>query len=144
MEQQLEVILKGAEFKRLVDNQFSAIKEKYGLRKVEIEVLFFLSVNKEENTPTDIYRYLKLNKGHISQALDALIKKNYICCVLDKNDRRKMHYVITEKAQDTIDEIVLIRCEMEKRIFNNITDEEIEYFARVIKKINDNIEEMLV
>ena len=43
MDEQLEVALKGGEFKRLFESQFVDIKKRYDLKKVDIEVLYFLS-----------------------------------------------------------------------------------------------------
>ena len=53
MDENIEIALKGGEFKRLLEYQFNIIKSTYGLKKVDIDVLFFLSNCNSENTPTD-------------------------------------------------------------------------------------------
>ena len=43
MEKQVETVLRGARFKKMITSQFSGIAEKYGLKRVEMEILYFLS-----------------------------------------------------------------------------------------------------
>ena len=143
MDEQLEVALKGGEFKRLLENQIAAIREKYDLKKVDIEVLYFLSKCKEENTPTDIYRRLKINRGHVSQAIDLLSRRELICPIPDKDDRRYMHYAISAKAGQIIDEIAEVRKKLDVQIFRGISEEELRSYKETTKKIFRNIQDML-
>ncbi|MGN0482315.1 MAG: MarR family winged helix-turn-helix transcriptional regulator [Lachnospiraceae bacterium] len=143
MDEQLEVALKGGEYKRLLESRFGEIKKTYDLKKVDIEVLFFLSQCKEENTPTDIYKRLRLNRGHISQAIDNLCKRNLIIPVPDESDRRYMHYTVSETATAIIDDIAKIRRDMEKKMFQGITQEELQIYKRISEKIAANIRGML-
>lgn len=39
MEEQVEVILRGGQFKMLLEKQLLGIREKYGLKRIEVEVL---------------------------------------------------------------------------------------------------------
>jgi DNA-binding MarR family transcriptional regulator len=142
MDEQLEVALRGGDFKHLVDVKFNEIKKKYGLKKVEIETLFYLSKCGNENTPTDITRRLNLNRGHVSQAIDALLKKELIAAVADKHDRRSMHYTITAQAVEIIDEIANAKKEMDAQILKGITEEELVIYRQITKKIIANIREM--
>ena len=96
MDEKVEVVLKGNEFTRVMQNTFDNIKKKYDLKKVDIEVLLYLSTSKEQNTPTDIHSRMKINRGHISQSIDRLIKKGYLIAAPDADDRRSMHYSVSE------------------------------------------------
>jgi DNA-binding MarR family transcriptional regulator len=142
MDEQMEVALRGGDFKHLVDMQFDEIKKKYGLKKVEIETLFYLSKCGNENTPTDITRRLNLNRGHVSQAIDALLKKELIAAAADKQDRRCMHYTITIGAVAIIDEIANAKKKMDEQILKGITEEELAAYRKITKKIITNIREM--
>jgi DNA-binding MarR family transcriptional regulator len=142
MDEQLEVALRGGDFKHLVDMQLEAIKKKYGLRKVEIEALFYLSKCGNENTPTDIARRLNLNRGHVSQAIDVLLKKELIAAVADKKDRRSMHYTVTTDAVAIIDEIANAKKKMDEQILKGITEEELAVYRKITEKIIKNIREM--
>lgn len=143
MDEQLEIALKGGDFKRLIDMQFDEIKKKHGLKKVEIEVLFFLSKCGNENTPTDITKRLNLNRGHVSQAIDALLKKELIVAAADAQDRRCMHYTITTNAVAVIDEIANAKEKMDRQILNGITEEELELYKKISNKMIKNIRQMI-
>jgi DNA-binding MarR family transcriptional regulator len=143
VDEQLEIALKGGDFKRLIDMQFDEIKKKHGLKKVEIEVLFFLSKCGNENTPTDITKRLNLNRGHVSQAIDALLKKELIVAAADAQDRRCMHYTITTNAVAVIDEIANAKEKMDRQILNGITEEELEFYKKISNKMIKNIRQMI-
>jgi DNA-binding MarR family transcriptional regulator len=143
MDEQLEIALKGGDFKRLLDAQFDAIKKKHGLKKVEIEVLFFLSKCGDEDTPTDISRRLNLNRGHVSQAIDSLLKKQLIDARADEADRRCIHYGVTAEAEDIIGEITEAKEQMDRQVLKGITEEELEIYQNIWKKIVSNIREII-
>jgi DNA-binding MarR family transcriptional regulator len=142
VDEQLEIALKGSDFKRLIDSQFDEIKKNHGLKKVEIEVLFFLSKCGNENTPTDITKRLNLNRGHVSQAIDVLLKKKLIAATADKQDRRCMHYTITANADTVIDEISKAKNRMDEQILKGITEEELAIYKKISEKMIQNIREL--
>jgi DNA-binding MarR family transcriptional regulator len=143
MDEQMEIVLKGGDFKRLLDTQLDEIKKKYDLKKVEIEVLFFLSRCGSENTPTDITKRLNLNRGHVSQAIDVLLRRKLIAAVADEKDRRCMHYTITPNAVPVIDEIANVKKRMDEQILKGITAEELETYKKISEKMMKNIREVL-
>lgn len=143
MDEQLEVALKGGEFRRLLESQFTAIRTKYDLKKIDIEVLFFLSKCNDENTPTDVYKRLKLNRGHVSQAIDILAKRGLIIAIPDRYDRRYMHYTISENAREIIREISIVRKNLDKQIFKGVTEKELLIYKEISEKIVRNIREMM-
>lgn len=144
MDEQIEIALKGGEFKHLLESRFIEIRKKYDLKKVDIEVLFFLSKCEDDNTPTDIYRHLRLNRGHVSQAIDYLCRRNLIVAIPDKDDRRYMHYKISGRAEEIIREIASVRECIDKQIFKGISEEELVLYKQITEKIYFNIREMLV
>jgi DNA-binding MarR family transcriptional regulator len=143
MDEQLEIALKGGYFKRLLDLQLDEIKKEHDLKKVEIEVLFYLSKCGSENTPTDITKRLNLNRGHVSQAIDSLLKKNLIAAVADEKDRRCMHYMITTNAVLVIDEIANVKKKMDEQILKGITKDEIDVYKKITEKMIRNIREII-
>lgn len=143
MDEKVEVVLKGNEFTRVMQNTFDNIKKKYDLKKVDIEVLLYLSTSKEQNTPTDIHSRMKINRGHISQSIDRLIKKGYLIAAPDADDRRSMHYSVSEKADSLICEIKSQKQDLEKRIFEGITEEEVTIYKNITYKIISNLNKMI-
>jgi DNA-binding MarR family transcriptional regulator len=143
MDEQLEIVLKGGDFKRLLDMQLDEIKKKYDLKKVEIEVLFYLSKCGEQNTPTDVTNRLNLNRGHVSQAIDALLKRKFVTATADINDRRSMHYTITSDAEAVIEDIAAKKKEMDAQILKGISKKEVETYKKISEKMIKNIRDML-
>lgn len=143
MDEKMELILRGGQFKKLMDEKVKNIREEYDLKKAEVEVLSFLSKCGENNTSTDIRKFLLMNKGHISQAAESLCSRGYLVANPDKNDRRYVHYELTEEARSIVKEVAKIREEMTKEILEGITEEEMVVFKSVSKKISDNITKLL-
>lgn len=143
MEKQVETVLRGARFKKMINSQFSGITEKYGLKRVELEILCFLSRSGEKNTSKDISVNLNMNKGHISQAVDSLCNQGYLTATKDKDDRRYVHYTITDKATVISEDITRGWDEMIKRIFEGISEEQFKVFKEVAEKIQENMDHML-
>ncbi len=141
--EQLELALKGGDFKHLLESRFASIKKEYNLKKVDIEVLYYLSGCMDENTPTDIYRRLKLNRGHVSQAIDYLYRRKLITAIPDQDDRRYMHYLVTDRAELIIAEIAKIKRELGEQIFNGISQEEMAAYQKTTEKIFRNIQELI-
>lgn len=139
MEEQVEIILRGGQFKLLLERQFFNVREKYGLKRVELEVLFFLSKCGENNTSTDICRRLKLNKGHVSQAVDSLCRQGYLEMAVDREDRRYIHFTVTSKADELVQDMAVRWRNMNRRIFEGISEEDLKIFKKVSARIGENM-----
>lgn len=143
MQESIETILRGGQFKRIVENTLIGIREKNGLKRVEVEVLRFLHLSGEKNTMTEICSYLQMNKGHISTAMDNLCKKGYLTQEQDPDDRRYIHYSLTLKAQEVVEQINLEWDKMMERMLQGIKPEDLGIFKRVAREIGKNIENIL-
>lgn len=143
MEIQIESILQSGQFKKLLDEQNSELRQKYDMKKAELEVLYFLSRCGSHNTSTDIHCQLMMNRGHISQAVDSLCKRRFILAIPDKKDRRYVHYIVQDSAQEIIEEVARRRKEMNKQILKGISEEELSIFREVASKMKKNIEELI-
>ena len=143
MDGQMESILQGGQFKKLLDEQSIELRQKYDLKKAELEILYFLSRCGSHNTPTDIHTQLMMNRGHISQAVDSLCRRRYIVAIPDQNDRRYIHYEILDSAKEIVVEMAKRREEMNRQILKGISKEELEIFREVSLKIKNNIEQII-
>lgn len=143
LDEKLEVALKGEEFKRMLGNRFTDIKQKYGLKTVDIEILIYLSHCQGENTPSDIFRRIRINKGHISQGIDDLIHKEYITPIPDTQDRRVIHYVVNDSAKEVLEDIIPIKRDLEEKILYGLSSEEIMIYKEITHKILKNMEAMV-
>lgn len=140
MNEKLMLLLKGLEFKRFMEKEFMEIRKKYGLKTVEIEVLCCLACCQGADTPTDIYRRLRLNRGHISQAIDSLYRRGYLLAEPDKDGRRIMHYSVNAEAEEVVKGISVVRREMDLKLFDGVSEEEVQMLLEIMSKIGDNIQ----
>jgi len=143
MDIQVEAILYGGQFKRLLEEQSLELRNKYDMKKAELEILYFLSRCGDRNTSSDIHHQLMMNRGHISQAVDNLCKRKYIIAIPDKNDRRYVHYEILDSAHDILKEVTKRREEMNRQILDGVSEDELRTFREVSSKIRTNIEKMI-
>lgn len=143
MDRQVESILQGGQFKKLLDEQSAELRRKYDLKRAEMEVLYFLSRCGSRNTSSDIHAQLMMNRGHISQAVDSLCRRKYIIAIPDQSDRRYIHYEVLDSAQEIVAEMARAREEMNRQILKGISEEELAVFQNVSMKIKCNIEELI-
>ena len=143
MDTRMEAMLQGSPFKKLLEEQIAELRQKYDMKKAELEILYFLSKCGSHNTSKDIHYQLMMNKGHISQAVDSLCKRHYIIATPDQQDRRYIHYQLSDSAQQIVEEMAKKRLEMDRRIVEGISEEDLEIFRAVSEKIRKNIEKMI-
>lgn len=142
MQDHVDVLLRGKKFKQLIDRSFEEIREKFGLKQIEIEALFYLGQH-PEGSASEMCRTMNLNKGMVSQALDALCKKGYLRSWENPNNRRYICYGRTEACQAFDEEMKNRRRVLMEQLFTGITPEEFAVLRTVSEKINGNIEAML-
>lgn len=140
---QIESILKGGRFRKLMEEQIGEIRKKYDMKKAELEILYFLSHCGGHNTSTDIHDQLLMNRGHISQAVDSLCRRRFISAMPDERDRRYVHYILLDSAKDVVRELSMQYEELNRKILEGISEEELEVFRRVSAKIRNNMEKLL-
>ena len=143
MESSIEGILRGGKFKKLIENQLVDIKDRTGLKRVDIEVIYFLYRESEHNTMTDICHHLQMNKGHISSVMDSLCTKGYIVQKPDQNDRRYIRYTVTSLAYSIVKQMDASWENMSQRLMVGISEADLAVFEKVSKQIAQNIETML-
>ena len=143
MDKQMESILQGGQFKKLLDVHSAELRQNYDMKKAELEILYFLSRCGGHNTSKDIHAQLMMNRGHISQAVDSLCRRRYIVAIPDQNDRRYIHYEILDSAKEIVAEMAKRREEMNRQILKGISKEELEIFREVSLKIKNNIEQII-
>ena len=143
MEDRIEALLRGSQYKQLREYEFSEIRKYYDLKRIEIEILYVLSKADEHNTSADICRSLRANKGHISQAMDHLCRKNYLTAVQDTSDRRYVHYCISDEAMEIVKKVTEKWEELNRELFAGVTPQELETLKNVAGKIGKNMERII-
>ena len=143
MDTEFETLLYGKKKKKLYEKMSNLITEKYGLHKVEIEILLFLKKGKGD-TARDIAENKFFSKAHISHAIDHLMECGYLVGKLDGQDRRCVHLVLTEEAEPVCEELLKMRENLMNTVCQGITEEERLMMRQVAKKIACNISKELM
>ncbi len=143
MDWMLEGLLQGTQFQKLYNRRIEDLRREYNLRKVDIDILYFLYKSGEHNTSKDIGDLNLFNKGHISQSIGRMEEQQLIYAVRDQADRRCMHIMLTDKAMKVVEEITVLRKQMYNIILKGVTQEERDILLTVSRKVNDNIREAL-
>ena len=143
MDTEFETLLYGQQFKKLYEKMSNLITEKYGLHKVEIEILLFLKKGKGD-TARDIAENKFFSKAHISHAIDHLMECGYLVGKLDGQDRRCVHLVLTGEAEPVCEELLKMRENLMNTVCQGITEEERLMMRQVAKKIAGNISKELM
>ncbi|MGI6008045.1 MAG: MarR family winged helix-turn-helix transcriptional regulator [Ruminococcus sp.] len=143
MDETLETLLYGMQFKKLLEKLLLPIENKYDLNKVDLQIMFYLYSAGSRNTSKDIMELKRFTRGHISQSLGRLQKKGYITIELDTKDRRCMHNYLTECSEDIIEQLRDVFARVREIIFTGITEEEKEVLISAVQKISRNINEVI-
>ena len=143
MDWMLEGLLQGTQFQTLYNRKIEALRAEYHLRKIDIDILYFLYKSGERNTSKDISSLNLFNKGHISQSVDRMVKQQLIYAVPDRSDRRCRHLMLTEQAAGLVAQVSELRMQMYNIILNGVTEEEKKVLLQVSGKVNQNMKDAL-
>ena len=143
MNDHFELLIMGQQFKKLYEKCYGHIMQTYGLKKIDIDVLYFLSHSGKQDTAKDIANLNYVSKAHVSKAIENLHQKALIDLIADPSDRRYVHISISGSGQQIVDEIKQIRAKTEKILFDGISPEDRELLLRLSYQIADNIDHAL-
>lgn len=143
MERSVEVLLHGTQFKQLLAGRIAMLHECYGLRKIDVEILYYLHHCGEYDTSKDIRKTHMFTKGHISQSVERLQELNLLVCIPDRKDRRCVHFRLTEEADRIVQAISRMWDDMTAAIFEGVTEEEKRVLQEVAAKIARNMEQAI-
>lgn len=139
----LETFLRGGRFKHLIDIRLASLCDEFNLKRLEAELIYYLSDCEDKNTASDIRTVLYVNKGHLSCMLSELCERGFITCRQDMNDKRYNHYELTDKAQSVWERMGDEWRNIMNQVLDGVTDEEKETYVRLAQKLRDNIDKML-
>lgn len=143
MERSVEVLLHGTQFKQLLAGRIAMLRECYGLRKIDVEILYYLHHCGGHDTSKDIRDTHMFTKGHISQSVERLQELKLLVCIPDQRDRRCVHFRLTKEADEIVQEINRMWEDMTAVIFEGVTEEEKRVLQEVAVKIACNMEQAI-
>ena len=118
----------------LVDDLKKTLK-KYPINATEFSVMEFL-YSKGEKSIQEIRDRILLASGSATYVVDNLERKEYVSRIVNQNDRRVTYIKITEAGKDLINDIFPTHKKNTKKIFNDLTNEELITLKEILKKIN--------
>ena len=130
-----ELLNASKHIQKVYDRLCNKVYLKYGLSKLELAVLTYLDAN-PDCTARDITVSFQISKSAISQAIDALMKKEMIYGRQSENDRRYVVLELREAAKAVLEENEKVNAE-----FIQIITKGIDAFQRVVRHMIENIKE---
>ena len=127
--------------RKVHSNLLAKIASKYEINECEIMILVFLNETSEENMASDIVKHLMISKAHVSGLVNNLENQGYISRENDHKDKKKIHLIITEKAKPIIKEVQKKKKEMKVKVFDGVTEKEVEVMKSVLNKIKNNLKD---
>ena len=118
----------------LVDDLKKTLK-KYPINATEFSVMEFL-YSKGEKSIQEIRDRILLASGSATYVVDNLERKEYVRRIVNQNDRRVTYIKLTEAGKDLINDIFPTHKKNTKKIFNDLTNEELITLKEIVKKIN--------
>ena len=129
--------------KRLYDHEMAPIMERYGLTRMELDVLLFLGNNPGFDTAAQIVQAQMMTKSHVSKAVDHLTEQALITQTRDETNRRRIHLRLTDAAAPIFEEGQQAQSRITAKMMAGVTPEENEIMCKVINQINQNVSAVL-
>lgn len=140
----MQAIFNGNQFRKLLEKEYAQLYMEYNLKKIDIQILQYLSHAGSNNTAKDIVSLGLFTKGHVSQSLTNLKAHGLVEAAHDKDDARCVHLQLREEAYTVIKQIDAIYEKIAAIMYQGISSDDLEVFKRVgqqiIKNINTYIE----
>ena len=140
---EMEGFINGQQFKRVYEKQCEPLMKKYNLKKIELDVLFFLYSYQDYDTAKDIVNQRCLSKAHVSKAIETLTARGYVVTQMNGSDRRCVHLAVTAEAKPVVTELYALWNDLEACIYRDVSSEEQELFQAIMNKIVGNINAIL-
>lgn len=118
---------------------FEELLKEYQMTQVEIDVLAFLANNPEFNHAQDIVNVRGISKGHVSLAIEKLVKRGFITRNPDPHNRRCNILCIEHKADVLVKQIQDIQHQFEDMSFQGISKEELIQYHQILQKVYQNL-----
>ena len=141
MNGQLDDMLRGRKFKKMVRGCFESIRREFDIKQVEVEILLYLH-RYPDASASRICSELELNKGHVSRALLNLCEHGFIVSSVNPSDRRRTKYDFLEKGKQFLVEAEAVRTKTLRLMIEGISEEELKITRIVAQKMLRNMEKL--
>ena len=134
----------GTKFKKIhniMGNEFNKNMAKIGLTRSQMEVLMYLIKCKDENvSQRDIEKFFHLTNPTITGILGRLENKGFIARITSTTDARIKNIKVTDKAIDIKETMRKGRREIQKKMFEGISNNDMKTINELLNRIISNID----
>lgn len=116
------------------------IAKQCDMTNAELSVLLYI-IQEEKDTASEIAAGRCMSKASVSKAVESLYQKEFIVGEPDSADRRVVHLKIQPKAECVMKMACESKAELVNRIFQDFSDEEIEFMEHAVRRIIKNLNE---
>lgn len=109
----------------------------------ELELLLFLYLNPDVDTPKRIARASGMAPTLITRSSESLLRKQCVLQIQDQKDRRIFHLEINKENQEMIEAVKKIYYEFIGGLTAGISKEYLEIFHLVMNEMSKNLEHMV-
>ncbi|MEG0076213.1 MarR family winged helix-turn-helix transcriptional regulator [Anaerorhabdus sp.] len=134
-----DILLVGRYFIKFYESYCAQVCAKHKLTQMELDVIAFLSNNPELDTASDIVEVRQFTKSNISLAVEQLIQRKLLVRQSDKQDRRKIHLVLTTSSKPIVKDIKKMQDDFSNDVVCDFSDEEKQLFNEFITRMITNI-----
>ncbi len=117
--------------------------EKYGLTRMEYDIVMFLHNNSQYKTASDIVKMRRLTKSHVSTGIKLLEEKGYILKYHTDDNRKNLILQLSNKSKVLIEEGENAQNLYGKTIFSGFTDSEMETCREMFSRMCENANKAL-
>lgn len=117
--------------------------DKYDLKRMECDILMFLHEYPELNTASDIIKFKKLTKSHVSTSLKILKNRGLITKKYEDNNNKTIRIYLKESANPIINDGLEVRKQFALDLLNGLTNEEKENLKNAFFKVCQNAEDCI-
>ena len=129
--------------KTLYSEFVSPVCAKYGLTRIELDILLFLANNTRYDTATDIVEVRFLAKSQVSAAIKNLEARGCLRREYQLENRKTAHLRLCDPAQPMIAAGRSAQEQFGAALLDGFTPEELEHMQRSMERIRKNVEKYL-
>lgn len=117
--------------------------DQYHLTMIETTIIGFLKNNPEADTAADIVELRMLSKGHVSQAVEALIQKGLLTRTPDPEDRRRIHLSLLPAAAPIAEAILVFQEQFYQELWEGFSENDLQQYISLNRRIQENTRKAL-
>lgn len=122
--------------RRQIDREVAAL----GITAIQGRVINFIKKTNKDVYQKDLEEYLEIRGSSVTAMIKAMEKNDLLYRLVDKDDQRLKHLVLTPKAQEIHSKIMKIIAREEKATFGSLSYEEQKNLNTLLEKVISSYE----